>query len=304
MTTPLPADHAERMARVHLALDGLSVGDAFGQRFFAADPQAVVARTLPHPPWRYTDDTEMALSVAAVLSEHGAIEQGALAQAFAARYHVDPHRIYGAGMHDMLPQLLAGRPWREAAQELFGGAGSLGNGSAMRVAPVGAYFADALEQVARQAAASAEVTHQHPEGIAGAIAVAVATAWTWQWQAAGRQEPGTHLLEVVHDLIPRGTVRQGVHRARQIPLDEWEFTAAECLGNGSQITCPDTVPFCLWVAAGHLHDYREALWTTVRVGGDIDTNAAIVGGIVAMAVGRDQFPEDWQRMREGLVWMT
>lgn len=87
----------------------------------------------------------------------------------------------------------------------------------------------------------------------------------------------------------------------QLSLEEWEFTAAELLGNGSQITCPDTVPLCLWLAARHLDGYCEAMWTTVRVGGDIDTNAAIVGGIVALAVGRNGLPRDWLRMREGLA---
>ena len=59
---------------------------------------------------------------------------------------------------------------------LFGGEGSFGNGAAMRVAPLGAYFADELDAVVEQASFSAEVTHSHPEGIAGAIAVAVAAA--------------------------------------------------------------------------------------------------------------------------------
>ena len=47
----------------------------------------------------------------------------------------------------------------------------------MRVAPLGAYFADDLEMVRAQAVLAAEVTHAHPEGIAGAVAVALAAAW-------------------------------------------------------------------------------------------------------------------------------
>jgi ADP-ribosylglycohydrolase len=73
------------------------------------------------------------------------------------------------------------------------------------------------------------------------------------------------------------------------------------LGNGSRITCQDTVPFCLWAAARHLDDYEAALVTTIRAGGDIDTNCAIVGGIVSLAVGRDGIPSDWIADREELV---
>lgn len=47
----------------------------------------------------------------------------------------------------------------------------------MRVAPVGAFFADDMDLVVSQARASAEVTHAHNEAIVGAIAVAVAAAW-------------------------------------------------------------------------------------------------------------------------------
>src|SRR4030095_11125060 len=56
-------------ARAVLALDGLSVGDAFGQRFFyAPSVESLIAdRAVPNPPWQYTDDTEMALAVLGAL---------------------------------------------------------------------------------------------------------------------------------------------------------------------------------------------------------------------------------------------
>lgn len=61
------------------------------------------------------------------------------------------------------------------------------------------------------------------------------------------------------------------------------------------------VPFCVWVAANHLDDYRTAIVRTVRGGGDIDTNCAIVGGIVALAVGREGIPPEWLAEREELA---
>ena len=70
------------------------------------------------------------------------------------------------------------------------------------------------------------------------------------------------------------------------------------LGCGELVTAPDTVPFCVWVAAHHLDNFVEALGQTIRVGGDCDTNAAIVGGIVALSVGRDGIPVDWLKARE------
>jgi hypothetical protein len=54
------------------------------------------------------------------------------------------------------------------------------------------------------------------------------------------------------------------------------------LGNGTNVTSQDTVPFALWCAARHLHDYEEALWTIVAGLGDRDTTCGIVGIIIAL----------------------
>ena len=72
------------------------------------------------------------------------------------------------------------------------------------------------------------------------------------------------------------------------------------VGNGSKVSAQDTVPFALWCAARHLDDYAGAMWSTLSVGGDIDTNCAIVGGIVSLAVGREGIPSDWLWFREAL----
>jgi ADP-ribosylglycohydrolase len=47
-----------------------------------------------------------------------------------------------------------------------------------------------------------------------------------------------------------------------------------------------------------LDNYSEAIWATIGVFGDIDTNCAIVGGIVALAAGRESIPKDWLEARE------
>jgi ADP-ribosylglycohydrolase len=75
---------------------------------------------------------------------------------------------------------------------------------------------------------------------------------------------------------------------------------AKALGNGSLVTAPDTVPFAIWCAANFLHDYVRALSITISVGGDCDTNAAIVGGIVASSFAHATIPSDWKRANEPL----
>src|SRR5262245_9936741 len=160
--TMLSSDSSERLARARISLEGLSVGDAFGEQFFS-HPSAIFERALPAKPWNYTDDTHMALSIVAILRDNGTIDQARLADSFAQQYQRESWRGYGPGMHRLLPQIRKGMPWHTAARDLFGGQGSFGNGAAMRVVPVGAFFADNLEAVVEHAQRSAEVTHAHPE---------------------------------------------------------------------------------------------------------------------------------------------
>ncbi len=289
-----------RFARARLALEGLSIGDAFGERFFI-HPDVVERlldlRALPAPPWPYTDDTEMALSIVSVLRRHGTIDQDALAQSFAERY--DPSRGYGPAMHRLLARIRDGEPWQAVAPSLFEGQGSYGNGAAMRVAPLGAYFADDLDQVVEQAQRSAEVTHAHPEGIAGAIAVAVASAWAWRIGRGGAPTFAS-LIDLVLQYIPQSEVYSRLRRANDLSPGLPAQYGAALLGNGSAISAQDTVPFAIWCAGSYLNDYEAALWHTASGLGDVDTNCAIVGGIVAMATGEAGIPAEWRESREPL----
>ncbi len=135
-----------------IALDGLSVGDAFGQGFFTNSQlleQLITERALPSPPWFFTDDTLMTLSIVSNLRQFGAINQDVLARSFAQRY--DYERAYGPSMHRALGRIRDGEDWRDVAGSLFAGQGSFGNGAAMRVAPLGAFFADDFPELIEQA---------------------------------------------------------------------------------------------------------------------------------------------------------
>jgi len=292
--------HDVAIQRALVSLDGLSVGDAFGERFFGRTEhvsERIKERRLPPSPWTYTDDTEMAIAVTEVLAEHGHIDQSALARAFVRRYVVDPNRGYGAGAHEILRLIRTGAPWQDAAGQAFDGAGSMGNGGGMRVAPLGAWFADDLDRLVHEAAASAQVTHAHPDGQAGAIAVAAAAAYAHLASANPAAVEGSTLLTFAAAHCPAGPTKDGIERAIQLPADTTVAAAVRELGNGSRVISSDTVPFALWCAQRHLDDYVEALWTTVSGFGDRDTTCAIVGGIVALHA---PVPKEWIAAREPL----
>lgn len=292
----LPADHDERIARARLSLEGLSVGDAFGERFFgnpAAVDARIAQRALPGAAvWKWTDDTAMALSVVEELAQHGEIDRDTLAERFARSFERDPRRGYGAGAQRVLGAIADGFLWDAAARSVFDGEGSMGNGSAMRSAPIGAYFADDVALAAGMGALSADPTHAHPDGRAGAAAVAVAAAL-----AASTSLSGTEFLQAVLALTPAGATRDKLDEARALTVVHAR-DAAGLLGSGQNVLCSDTVPFSLWCASRHLDDYESAMWATVSGLGDRDTTCAIVGGIVALRVGRERLPAEWVARRE------
>lgn len=285
------------------SLEGLSVGDALGQCLFqSTDPDADIAtRRLPDAPWYYTDDTEMSLSIVSVLAQHGFIHQDRLAESFA--HHYDYDRAYGPSMHRVLDRIRCGEHWSDVARSSFGGQGSWGNGAAMRAAPLGAYFAGDLTAVAEQAALSAEVTHAHPEGSAGAVAVAIAAALANRFAVSGKRPSHAAFLSSVIQELPQSEVRSKLTRAQSIPHTGSQQFAVSILGNGTEMSAQDTVPFALWCCSHHLDNYAEALWLAVSGGGDRDTICAIVGGVVACFVGANGIPPQWLARRESLpLW--
>jgi ADP-ribosylglycohydrolase len=299
-TKELPADHNERMRRALLSLDGLSVGDGFGECFFANWQNVERRLELRDPPpaeWIVTDDTMMALSIVRVLKRHGTIDQDALAQAFAAEHARDPNRGYGGMARQILRAIGEGMSWKAAARAAFGGQGSCGNGGAMRAPPIGAYFADDYERVVYEAKLSAEVTHAHPDGQTGAAAAALAAAWMVR-ERKPASEAGHALIEFVLERIPQTDTHKRLKKALEIPLNYTPPMAARFLGNGTQVIASDTVPFCLWCAARHADNYVDALWATVSALGDRDTTCAIVGGIVAAGAEPDVVPAEWLKARE------
>jgi ADP-ribosylglycohydrolase len=282
------------------SLVGLSVGDALGGPFQGAafDLERGAYEPPTDHPWMWTDDTQMALSVVEILTSTGTIDQDELALGFGRRFK--SRRGYGFSMLYLLPRLRRGEDWRQLREMVFPG-GSFGNGSAMRVAPLGAYFSgQAMDRVVTEATWSAEVTHSHPEAVGGAIAVAVA-AWLAARHRHQSAQPAQDLIaEALAALDPELEVSRGLATAEELgpaaPLEE----AVRLMGNGSRVSCQDTVPLAVWIASRHLDDFEAAVRLAVRAGGDTDTVAAIVGGIVAAHVGIEGIPARWLHAVEPL----
>jgi ADP-ribosylglycohydrolase len=286
-----------REERARSSLVGLCMGDSFGETFFfptATVDQRIRDRELAERPWRYTDDTAQAAVLTRHLIARGTVEQDEFASELAQEYLRDPRRGYGANAHDLLKGVAAGADWRKEAQAAFGGMGSMGNGAAMRVAPLGAFFADDVERVATEARRSAVVTHANTNAVEGAVAVAVAAALFARGDS-GADQVWNEVLDRTADTLTRGRLEDASRLDPSTPVVD----AADTLGSGWRVCAHDTVPFAIWCTLRHADSFEEAMWATVSGLGDRDTTCAIVGGILG-ASGRQHIPQEWTRRWEGL----
>jgi ADP-ribosylglycohydrolase len=133
---------------------------------------------------------------------------------------------------------------------------SYGNGSAMRVPAVG-YAFESLSEVLAEAARSAEVTHNHPEGVKGAQATAAAVFM------ARRGDSKRRMRDALGE-----TFGYDLRRS----LDELRPTYA------FDESCQGTVPASL-ISFFESRDYEDAVRKAISLGGDADTLACITGAV-------------------------
>jgi poly(ADP-ribose) glycohydrolase ARH3 len=265
----------------------LAIGDAVGAQnegqsaeFLARRFGSVEALLENIPPngLYYTDDTQMAIGVAETLIECGTINEAVICKRFAANYV--PHRGYGRGARVILEAMLSGEDHKWWAANHFPG-GSLGNGAAMRVAPVGLVFRNAHELLWEQATLSALPTHVHPLGIEGAQVLALAVALASQSAPLNRKELFEQLAERCASLEYAGPLK----RAARIdnPKDLGLF------GNGIEATSSVvTAIACFGLTPG---SYEQTIGNAILLGGDTDTIAAMAGAVCGAHLGRSAIPQ-------------
>jgi poly(ADP-ribose) glycohydrolase ARH3 len=270
--------------RAHGALLGTFVGDALGMPYEGCSPEAP-PRPLEMVDARlgrgtYTDDTQMMIALAESLLARRRVDQEHLARTFLGLY--DPRRGYGAGTTEVLARWRAGEPVASAAGRLFDGRGSLGNGAAMRIAPVAVRFAGEWQRLLEQAEQSAVLTHSHPLGIDAAVVQAAAIGAALR----GDDILATAVKAARTDALLEPLRRVTALRARQSPPRE----VAHSLGNTS--AGPESVPAALYAATAH-GTLEAALTFAVACGGDTDTIAAMAGAVSGAQWGAGALPARW-----------
>lgn len=287
----------DRHARFCGTLIGAAVGDAVGELAFRCpERERLHAEIERSGGLRYTDDTAMAQALAESLAAVGDLDPQHLGEGLQRRYEREPWRGYGAGPPQIFLRVAAtGESYETAARRLFGGAGSLGNGAAMRVAPLALFFHDSPELDAK-ARLSALVTHAHPVGVDAAAIQALAVAGALHLET-GAAFDGAHFAESLaqhartQELFRKLTALAGLLRSGAAPE-----AAAAALGTG--VRGDESVPFALYCFLRHAHDYRAAVECAALQGGDRDTLGTLAGAVSGAFLGLEAIPARWRARLE------
>ncbi len=234
-------------------MTGAIAGDMIGS-VYEGSPIKRTDFPLFHPHCCFTDDTVLTVAVADCI-----MSGKSLTTKFHEYFHAYPHAGYG-GTFIQWAFHRQSEPYN-----------SWGNGSAMRVSPVGFAY-DSLDEVLDQAKHSAEVTHNHPEGIRGAQATAAAIFWARtrkdkeSLRSSLEYRFGYDLGQRLQDIRP---------------------------GYTFDISCQGSVPQSI-IAFLESRTYEEAVRNAISLGGDADTMACIAGGIAeAYYGGIPKTIEEW-----------
>lgn len=205
-----------------------------------------------HPQCRMTDDSVMTAAVASALLDSDLTDLEQFKENLVAEMHRLGKAYPGLGYGPRFEKwLIQGdtKPY-----------GSLANGSAMRVSPV-AWVAETMEECLALAKASAEVTHDHPDGIAGAQALAGAVF------LAKMGERKEVIRAFVENYYPLDFTLDGIREAYQF-----------------DVSCAGSVPQAI-VAFLEATGYEDAIRNAVSIGGDSDTIACMAGAVAAAFYG-------------------
>lgn len=281
---------------------GSALGDAIGELAFMYPQEAFLRSALDQlSEFHYTDDTAMAIGLAESIIKAGDIDEQNLGKTFADNFAREPWRGYASGPPTVFSIVeKSGISYRNAAKSLFGGQGSLGNGAAMRIVPLGLFFYHSKD-IYEKACASARVTHAHPVGMDGAAVQAFAVSQAVKIDAQ-QEFPLKTFMEVLLGTAKTPEVRGKMELVRQlIAEDVPPDKAARRIGR--TVAVHESMPFAVYSFLRHVLSFEDCLFCAIMNGGDRDTLGAMAGAISGAYLGIDAVPQYWRQKLENLSYI-
>jgi len=183
--------------------------------------------------------------------------------------------------------LFCPRNWR--------GVYSAGNGPAMRSALIGVLFADDEPRLVEINRCATRITHTDPKAECGALAIALAARCSMKQQSFNQFISDLTRLTEVHGVAGKEIVTLAMRAQASIHAGESteEFSLSLGCNNGVSGYMYQCIPLVLHAWQSHQYDYKQAIISIVRCGGDTDTTAAMLGAIIGSGVGREGIPKKW-----------
>ena len=281
---------------------GSALGDAIGELAFRYPQEELLHTKLGQlSEVRYTDDTAMALGLAESIINKRYIDEQDLGKTFSDNFECEPWRGYASGPPTVFARVKQGGiTYSEAAQSLFGGQGSLGNGAAMRIVPVGLFFHKS-EDIYEQACASARVTHAHPVGMDGAAvqAFAVARAVKIDPDAAFSSET---LAQTLIDFSRTIQIQEKMRLVKQL-IDNGILPDAAAKRIGRTVAVHESMPFAVYSFLRNPQSFEDCICCAIMNGGDRDTLGAMAGAISGAYLGVEAIPQSWRQKLENRAYI-
>lgn len=267
------------------SLVGTGVGDSLGtitEGYFGSREVREIGK-------RYTDDTAMAIGVAESLVENEGFNEEHMAETFMKNYDREPLRGYGPGPPKIFRAMKKGENWQEVASNLYHG-GSYGNGSAMRIAPIGLFYYDEKTKLRDVAYKSSRINHVHPLGKEGAALQAYAVALAVKAKEFPLDK--NSFLEKLKEFTDEETYRRKLNAIDNL-LNQKEDKNEVIRELGNRIEAFNSVPTAIYSFLVN-SSFEECLVYAVSLGGDTDTIGAMTGAIAGAYYAIEGIPPRWK----------
>jgi poly(ADP-ribose) glycohydrolase ARH3 len=242
----------------------------------------------------YTDDTHMTIGVAESLVENQGFDGEHMAQTFIRNWEAEPWRGYGPGPPRIFRMIKGGEPWNSAANKLYKG-GSFGNGSAMRVAPIGLLYSNDAAKLREFAYKSSSITHSHELGKEGAALQAYAVALALNASTEEKLDREGFILKL-QNFAQNQLYKEKMAQIKELLGEQDRAKVIAVLGNG--IEAPRSVPTAIYCFLKQPELYRDCVVYAVSLGGDTDTIACMTGAISGAYLGIEAVPQKWRAKLE------
>ena len=300
---------------------GVSIGDTLGHPFEGILSEQIYSRFNDFKEFigsnnklfnTYTDDTQLTLHTAKALIQGSGFNEDYIVREY-VEWLEDPPIGPGFGCISTIQKLKYGISWKKAASN------SGGNGTAMRVSPIGLFYCKDIENLKNFAFQSSIITHSHPAASAGAIVVARAISFLIDKTidtgflvddffdaiissiSNSREEIWDEFIEILNKVKNSLSIslEAGLIKFSQVGVKAPYFIEDYL---GKAFVHPytlSTVACAIFVFLKNLNSFEECIFKLATAGGDSDTVGAIGGSLAGAYFGKDQISSDLMQLVKG-----